>query len=256
MGPGPRKRTPMSTQIPDGPPPQVIILAGGKGERLRPYTDDRPKPMVPILDKPILEYQVRWFASQGVRRIAISCGYLADVIQDYFGDGRKFGVEIRYAIEADPLGRGGGIKLAWNELEDTGGPVIATNGDIVTAFPLAPMLEAHAQTGAKATVLVVPFKSVVGIVDIEDDGRVSGFRSEPVLPYWVNGGVYVFDPVVRAMLPDKGDHEESTFPDLARTGHLRVYKTAAFWRAVDTVKDMSVVRDYLTGRLIDSFLGS
>ena len=79
----------MSTQIPGGPPPQVIILAGGKGERLRPYTDDRPKPMVPILDKPILEYQVRWFASQGVRRIAISCGYLADVIQDYFGDGRK-----------------------------------------------------------------------------------------------------------------------------------------------------------------------
>lgn len=236
--------------------PQVIILAGGKGERLRPYTDDRPKPMVPILDRPILEYQVRWFAGQGVKRIAISCGYLAEVIQDHFEDGRRFGVEIRYAVEHEPLGRGGGIKLAWNELEDNGGPVIATNGDIVTAFPLAPMLQAHQESGAMATVLTVPFKSVVGIVDIEDDGRVTGFRSEPVLPYWVNGGVYVFDPKVRAMLPDKGDHEEGAFPELAKNGLLRAYRTESFWRAVDTVKDMSVVREYLTRRLLDSFLGS
>lgn len=236
--------------------PQVIILAGGKGERLRPYTDDRPKPMVPILDRPILEYQVRWFAAQGVRRIAISCGYLAEVIQDHFGDGRRFGVEIRYALEHEPLGRGGGIKLAWNELEDDGGPVIATNGDVVTAFPLAPMLAAHHDTGAMATVLAVPFKSVVGIIDVDDDDRVTGFRSEPVLPYWVNGGVYVFDPNVRAMLPDKGDHEEGAFPELARAGRLLAYRSEAFWRAVDTVKDMSVVRDYLTGRLLASFLGA
>ena len=84
---------------------QAIILAGGKGERLRPYTDDRPKPMVLILEKPILEYQVRWLASQGIRRIVISCGYLAEVIQEYFGDGGKFGVTIRYAYEEEPLGR-------------------------------------------------------------------------------------------------------------------------------------------------------
>ena len=148
-----------------------IILAGGKGERLRPYTDDRPKPMVPILDRPILEYQVRWFAGQGVKRIAISCGYLAEVIQDHFEDGRRFGVEIRYALEHEPLGRGGGIKLAWNELEDNGGPVIATNGDIVTAFPLAPMLQAHSESGAMATVLTVQFKSVVGIVEAPEERR-------------------------------------------------------------------------------------
>src|SRR5215207_11449504 len=120
---------------------QAIILAGGKGERLRPFTDDRPKPMVPILEKPILEYQVRWLAAQGVSRVVFSCGYRHEVIQHFFGDGAKFGVDIRYAVEDEPLGRGGGIKLAWNELAHGDGPVIATNGDIMTSFDLQAMLE-------------------------------------------------------------------------------------------------------------------
>jgi NDP-sugar pyrophosphorylase family protein len=258
---------------------QAIILSGGKGERLRPFTDDRPKPMVLILDKPILEYQVRWLASQGVKRIVFSCGYRYEVIQRYFEDGQKFGVEIRYAVEDEPLGRGGGIKLAWNHLEPSDSPVIATNGDVMTSFDLAPMIEAHRQAGAMATILLVPFVSQYGIVDLDGDpapglsdpagapgaghaaspggaqaARVVGFRSEPVLPYWVNGGVYVLDPAIRDLLPDKGDHEEHTFPRLAKEGKLLGYKSQNFWRAVDTVKDLTVVRDHLSQRLMNSFL--
>jgi NDP-sugar pyrophosphorylase family protein len=233
---------------------QAIILAGGKGERLRPFTDDRPKPMVQILEKPILEYQVRWLASQGVRRIVFSCGYLHEVIERYFEDGEKFGVEIRYAVEDEPLGRGGGIKLAWGELAHDDSPVIATNGDIMTSFDLRAMLDAHHQAGALASMLTIPFVSQYGIVDLDDGGRVTGFRSEPVLPYWVNGGVYVLEQAVRAMLPDKGDHEASTFPELAQEGKLLAFKSQAFWRAVDTVKDLTVVKDHLSKQLLAAFL--
>ena len=235
---------------------QAIILAGGKGERLRPYTDDRPKPMVLILEKPILEYQVRWLASQGIRRIVISCGYLAEVIQDYFGDGAKFGVSIRYAYEEEPLGRGGGIKLAWNQLDPSDAPIIATNGDIVTSFDLAAMVDFHRSQKAMVTDLVVPYVSQYGIVDITEDDRVIGFRSEPRLPYWVNAGVYVMEQAVRPLLPDKGDHEAHTFPKLAEDGKLLVYKTEKFWRAVDTVKDLTMVKNHLTNQLLEKFLSA
>lgn len=233
---------------------QAIILAGGKGERLRPLTDDRPKPMVLVLEKPILEYQVRWLASQGVKRVVISCGYRHEVIQSYFDNGEKFGIEIRYAVEDEPLGRGGGIKLAWNELAPGDAPVIATNGDIITSFDLSAMIAAHRQAGALATDLVVPYVSQYGIVDLADDGRVIGFRSEPRLPYWVNAGVYVFDPSIRELLPDLGDHEQTTFPRLAEEGKLLAYKSEKFWRAVDTVKDLNVVRDHFTKQLLERFL--
>ncbi len=233
---------------------QAIILAGGKGERLRPYTEDRPKPMVLVLEKPILEYQVRWLASQGIKRIVISCGYLHEVIQDYFEHGEKFGVEIRYAVEDEPLGRGGGIKLAWNELGPSDAPVIATNGDIVTSFDLAEMVKYHRQNGALVTDLVVPYVSQYGIVDVTDDGKVTGFRSEPRLPYWVNAGVYVMEQSIRELLPDKGDHEQHTFPKLAEDGKLLAYKSEKFWRAVDTVKDLTVVKEHFTRQLLERFL--
>jgi NDP-sugar pyrophosphorylase family protein len=106
-----------------------------------------------------------------------------------------------------------------------------------------------------ATILLVPFVSQYGIVDLAEDGKVVGFRSEPVLPYWVNGGVYVLDQAVRALLPDRGDHEDHTFPKLVADGKLVAFKSDKFWRAVDTVKDLTVVKDYLSTQLLRSFLG-
>jgi NDP-sugar pyrophosphorylase family protein len=117
------------------------------------------------------------------------------------------------------------------------------------------MIEAHRNVRAMASILLVPFISQYGIVDLAEDGKVIGFRSEPVLPYWVNGGIYVFDQAIRALLPDRGDHEEKTFPQLAEQGKLLAYRSEKFWRAVDTVKDLSVVKDHLTKQLMKSFLG-
>jgi len=92
---------------------QAIILAGGRGERLRPFTEDRPKPMVEILGIPILGYQLQWLQSQGIEDVIVSCGYRHDVIQNYFGNGEKWGVKIQYSVETEPLGSGGALKLAF-----------------------------------------------------------------------------------------------------------------------------------------------
>lgn len=233
---------------------QAVIIAGGKGERLRPFTDDRPKPMVEVLGIPILAYQIHWLVNQGVRRIVLSCGYRHEVIQDYFGHGEKWGIQIAYAVEDEPLGRGGGLKLAWQHLLPGDEPVLGTNGDVITSFDLAPLLADHRQSGATGTIVLAQFTSPYGIVDLDDAGRVSGFREKPVLPYWINAGVYVFSRDFGELLPDRGDHEVETFPQLAEAGKLRGYRIEAFWRAVDTVKDLSEVRAELERRLIASFV--
>lgn len=233
---------------------RAIILAGGKGERLRPFTDDRPKPMVEVLGIPIIGYQIQWLQAQGVTEIVISCGYRCEVIQGYFGEGQKWGVRIDYSVEETPLGRGGGIKKAMGMLPEGDDPIIATNGDIITNFNVQPLVEAHRCSGDLATVVLTPFVSPYGIVEVSDDSRVVGFREKPVLPYWINGGIYVLSREVYGCLPDRGDHEDTTFPQLASEGKLGAFKTQAFWRAVDTVKDLSEVNRELEKRLISSFL--
>src|SRR3990172_2400488 len=233
---------------------RAIILAGGKGERLRPFTDDRPKPMVEVLGIPIIGYQIQWLQAQGCDHVVISCGYRCEVIQGYFGNGEKWDLRIDYSVEETPLGRGGGIKKAMRMLPDGDDPLVATNGDIITNFNIQPLMASHIQSGDLATIVLTPFVSPYGIVEIAHECRVVGFREKPVLPYWINGGIYVLSREVYGSLPDQGDHEETTFPQLAREGKLGAYMTEAFWRAVDTVKDLSEVNRELEKRLITSFL--
>ena len=232
---------------------RAIILAGGKGERLRPFTDDRPKPMVEVLGIPIMGYQIQWLQAQGVRHIVISCGYRCEVIQHFFGDGQKWGVHLDYSIEETPLGRGGGIKKAFSMLPSGDDPLVATNGDIITNFNLHSMIDCHQRAGDLATILLTPFVSPYGIVEINDD-RVIGFREKPTLPYWINGGIYILSPEIYSCLPDQGDHEDTTFPELSQEGKLGAFKSSAFWRAVDTVKDLSEVNRELEKRLMNSLL--
>lgn len=217
----------------------VIILAGGKGERLRPHTENLPKPMVPLMGSPLLLHNVRWLVSNGYKRITICCGHLHEVITEFFGNGAKYGAEISYHIEREPLGRGGAFKGAMKEIGPTKEPILALNGDIFTNLKLYDLVQKHNQSDAIATLVSVPLQSPYGIVDIDDDGLVSGFREKPELPFWINAGIYVFNPEIINLLPDKGDHEELTFPRLAQDGRLNSYRTKAFWRAVDTVKDLT-----------------
>lgn len=233
---------------------QAIILAGGKGERLRPFTQDRPKCMVEVLGVPLLGYQLEWLSAQGVTDVIISCGYRHEVIEQYFGSGEKWGVRLQYSVESQPLGRGGALKLAFQILALGEDLCLATNGDVVTNVRLKPLIQAHRQNGCLATVVLAPFISPYGIVEVDAEDRVVAFHEKPELPYWMNAGIYVLSREVEPLLPDQGDHEDSTFPRLAQERRLGAYKSRAYWRSVDTVKDISEVSKELEKRLMTSFL--
>jgi len=215
----------------------AVILAGGRGERLRPLTQDRPKCMVEVNGMPILAYQLNWLRTHGVKRVVIACGYLHESIQSYFG-ASYLGLEISYAIENQPLGRGGALKAGFRKLGPTVNSVIAMNADNICDLPIGDLAEHHLSTGALITVVTTKLRSPYGIVDITEDGKISGFSEKPELPHFINCGIYLLKPEAIDRLPDKGDHEELTFPALAREGELAAYCSRALWRTVDTIKDL------------------
>lgn len=214
----------------------AVILAGGKGERLRPLTNDRPKPMVEIAGLPMLHYQIHQLRENGITSFVISCGYKHQVIQDYFGDGSKFDLTINYAIEETPLGRGGGIKAAMKMLPAGWQNTLVLNGDILAKVDFTKFIQTHLDSNALVTDLVIPLRSPYGIVDFNADNQVLQFREKPILPFWINGGIYCFNQAVQELLPDIGDHETTTFPQLPMDRFL-VYKSEDYWRGVDTIKD-------------------
>jgi NDP-sugar pyrophosphorylase family protein len=225
----------------------AVIIAGGKGERLRPLTNDRPKHMVLLGDKPILEYQVEWLRDNGVTDIVVAVGHLHEVLEDYFQDGAKWGVRISYSLEDEPLGRGGALKLAYRQVPQSEPVVIATNGDNVNTQSLAPMLRQHQRTGALGTLMLTQLRSPYGIVQ-QRGKRITGFREKPLLPHWLSAGVYVLSREFFEQLPDKGDHEDALFPRLAAEGRLFGFRSRAYWKAIDTVKDLSEAADQLSVR--------
>jgi NDP-sugar pyrophosphorylase family protein len=229
----------------------AMILAGGKGERLRPLTDKLPKPMVPLCGKPILEHQVEWLKKGGVSDVVFLSGYLSDSIRDHFGDGSRFGFNALYSVEDSPLGRGGAIKKGYPLVPPGEDTVVVLNGDIVTDESLAAVLARHRErkvldAAHLATLLVTPMVSPYGLVDTNDADEVTGFREKVELPHWINGGVYVFDRAVFAQFPDLGDHEVETFPRLAQEGRIAALKTRAFWTSIDSFKDLREAEEHLS----------
>jgi NDP-sugar pyrophosphorylase family protein len=215
---------------------QAVILAGGKAERIRPLTEDRPKAMVEIAGRPIVEHQLRWLAENGVRDVVISLGYRADILREHVGDGSRFGIRVGYAIEAEPLGRGGGLKFAAGHLVRPTGAFFALNGDIICRFSLHDMVELHWQLEASTTIALAPYRSTWGVVELDGD-RITAFTQSPKLPYWINAGVYVLEAETVERLPERGDHEETTFPGMAAEGRLAGYRIEGYWRGIDTLKD-------------------
>jgi NDP-sugar pyrophosphorylase family protein len=215
----------------------ALVIAGGEGQRLRPLTDDRPKGMVAVAGKPILQHQVEWLRENGVTHAVVACGYRHEAIQDYFGDGSRFGLSIDYSIEATPLGRGGALKLAYRQVPLDADPIIATNGDNVHTQRLAPMIRQHQQTGAVATLLLMQLRSPYGIAR-QRGKHITGFREKPLLPHWLNAGVYVLSREFLEACPDVGDHEDRLFPELSAAGKLYAFRSKAYWKAIDTIKDL------------------
>jgi NDP-sugar pyrophosphorylase family protein len=218
-----------------------LILAGGKAERLGEAAGGRPKALVQVAGRPLAAYQIDRLAAAGVDRVLVACAA---------GKGELFeeelaglGPEIVPVEEPEPLGRGGGLRLAAAARAERG-PVFALNGDELIDLDFRALLEHHAGTGAAATIVVSPLRSHLGVVDLDDD-RIIGFREAPMLPYWVNSGIYVLDEEAIGRLPERGDHEDSTFPELAAEGRLAAYRNEGTWLTVNTPKDLRVAEDHV-----------
>jgi NDP-sugar pyrophosphorylase family protein len=223
---------------------QAVILAGGKATRLRPYTDDRPKAMVAVADRPIVDWQLDWLAEQGCEQVVVSCGYLADVLATHLA-AQQSGMKVDVISEDEPLGRGGALRFAAGHLPYPAERWLALNGDVLCRFSLADMVDRHAETGAVATVALAQYRTSWGIATLDDRDRIVGFVQSPRLPYWINGGIYAFEPEVTGQLPAKGDHEDTLFPRLAVDKQLAAYKINSYWRGVDTVKDVKEASEEL-----------
>ena len=224
---------------------QAIVLAGGTGSRLRPYTDTRPKTMVEIpgTGRTILEHQLDWLAEEGVTDVVISCGHLAEVLQAWLAE-TELPVRATTVVEVEPLGRGGGLKFAAKALPRPDEHWYALNSDIWTRFPLREMAALHARTGALGTLALARPRIPWGVVELEEAGDGGGvitdFVEAPLTPWPVNAGIYVFAPEFTPLLPDLGDHERTTFPELAHERKLSGFliPEGVYWRAIDTAKDL------------------
>ena len=229
----------------------ALSIAGGRGERLRPLTDNRPKPMVEINGKPIIGYQVDWMRAQGVTDVVFLTGYMGGMIQDYFGNGSEYGITAHYSVEDTPLGRGGAIKQGLRQVPEDASRVLVANGDIITNQPLAPITELHESSGAMGTMMLVPYPSQYGVVESNDQNVVTQFIEKGSLPFWINAGVYLFDRKIESLLPDVGDHETSTFQDLAREGRLSAFHSEMAWTSIESPKDLTDITNQINeGRLV------
>ncbi|SOD85638.1 Nucleotidyl transferase [Streptomyces sp. Ag109_G2-15] len=186
-------------------PTQAVVLAGGQGSRLRPYTDDRPKPMVEIpgTGTPIIGHQLAWLAEEGVTDVVVSCGHLAEVLQKWL-DSADLPVSVTTVVETEPLGRGGGLKYAAAHLPHPDRPWYATNGDIWTRFSLRDMADFHTERDAVATLALARPRIPWGAVKTDGFGHITDFIEAPPSPFEINAGVYVFSPSSRRCCPSGG----------------------------------------------------
>jgi NDP-sugar pyrophosphorylase family protein len=221
---------------------EAIILAGGKAERLGDASQGKPKALVPVAGRPLAAYQVSRLRHAGVTRVIVSC---AAGQEDIFrNELAGLGVEIAAAGEPERLGRGGGIRFAARQRVEEG-DVFALNGDELIDVDLAELLARHRTTGAAATIAVAQPPSPFGVVEVTDDDLVTGFSEGGRVPYWVNCGVYVLGAEALARFPKRGDHESSTFPELAREGKLRAFRHEGLWLTVNTPKDLRRAEEHV-----------
>ena len=234
---------------------QAVIMVGGKGTRLLPLTLTRPKPAMPVLDKPFLKYLIESMADAGIEEIFLACGYKSDVLAHAIGDGSDMGVRIIYSDEDTPLGTGGAIK----RLEDRLDPVfLAANGDTLTSVDIAAQIREHFESGAAVTdsLSEVDDPSQAGVVRIDGDGRILEFQDKPkreeACSNLVNSGVYVVDKKVLGYIPKDTfyDFSKDLFPLLIEKGErLQGHMAKGVWVDIGRPHDLIRMNLVMADRL-------
>jgi NDP-sugar pyrophosphorylase family protein len=221
---------------------EAIILAGGKAERLGEAAQGRPKALVEVAGRPLAAYQVEQLAAVGVQRVLVSCAVGQEELFEAALGG--IGPEIVGVGEPEPMGRGGGIRFAAAQRRETG-EAYALNGDELIDVDFQRLFDLHRSSCAAATITVAQVRSPFGVVDLEND-VVTGFREAPRLEQWVSCGIYVLGDEALERFPERGDHETSTFPELAAERRLRAHRHEGLWLTVNTPKELRVAEDYLS----------
>lgn len=216
---------------------RAVILAGGEGRRLRPYTTVLPKPLMPVGDRPILEIVVEQVRDAGFDRITIAVGYLASLIQSYFGDGERFGVAIDYSLEPEPLGTAGPLGLIDGPTES----FLVMNGDLLTDLDLKEFAKDHAGSGAEATLAVYEKQVAIslGVLDVDDHDAVTAYTEKPTLSYPVSSGMYMFEPTVvdRIALGQPMDLPDLIRAMIADGASVRAYRFGGTWLDIGRPED-------------------
>lgn len=230
---------------------KVVILAGGKGRRLAPYTTVLPKPLVPVADLPIIEILIRQLAHFGFTDVTVSIGHLGELIQAYFATNRRLpdGVRLSYVTEPQPLGTAGSLALV-PRLDQT---FLVANGDVLTTLDYRALTEFHRAQGAALTVAMhqkdVP--TDLGVMEVDGDSRVTAYREKPVLSYRVSMGIYVYEPRALRHIPAGGYLD---FPDLVHAllaggETVAAYPSDDFWLDIGRQDDYAAAtQEFLTRR--------
>ncbi|MDH3339709.1 MAG: nucleotidyltransferase family protein [Nitrosopumilus sp.] len=209
---------------------KAVILAGGRGKRLRPITDYVPKPLVPIKNIPIIEWQIKYLKKFGIDEIIICTGYKQETIENHL-DVKKIGIKIKFSIEKSPLGTGGAIKKAGKMINEKSFFVI--NGDVLTNIDLNELAK---KPNAIAS---IELRTNFGVLETSSD-KITKFREKKEIPdSWMNAGIYYLEKGILKDLPSKGDIEKTVFPDYAKKGKLCTVKFKNVkWYSIDSFKDM------------------
>lgn len=239
---------------------QSLILAGGKGTRLRPLTVYTPKPITPLINRPFLLYQIESLLRAGITDITLSLNYQPNKIEDLLGDGSEFGVNLRYAVEPSPMGTAGAYKFAEDKIRET---TVVLNGDVLSDVNLADVIEFHREKQATATIVLTPVEnpSAYGLVETDAENRVLRFREKPkpeelagLTTKNINAGIYILEPEVLKMIPkgEKYMFEYGVFPDLLKQekAFYAYVLQKNYWRDIGNPNSyLEAHHDFLSGKI-------
>lgn len=222
---------------------EAVILVGGEGRRLRPLTDTRPKPMMPLVDRPFVAHQLDQLRRFGVNDVIFSCGYRPEALEEHFGGGRGIGMRLRYVVDPVPLGTAGAVKNAEPLLR--GDRTLVLNGDVLTDLDLSALVARHDDSGVSGTLALTPVDdpSRYGLVRLHADHRVEAFVEKPSAdelrpgePFLINAGTYLLERDVLDLIPASRSCsiERDIFPGLASAGRLAGFASTSYWRDIGT----------------------
>jgi len=235
----------------------AILLVGGRGTRLSPITDEIPKPMLPIAGLPVTEHQLLAAKKAGVKTLVLATSYLSEVFTPYFGDGSRWGLDVRYAVEETPLGTGGAIKNAAAALNITAGsdePIVIFNGDVLSSHDLGKQIQEHVANRADVTLHLTHVEDAraYGCVPVDENGRVTAFleKMENPITNTINAGSYVFHPSVIETIAANTvvSVERDVFPALVTAGKkIYGYVEDAYWLDIGTPRALLAGSKHLVG---------